>query len=518
MPEDGQGGGAGTRLLLTAAEAFPAFEELVLDAQDRVVMGFRVFDPDTRLRSERAQEVGRTWGDLIGATLDRGVSVRLILSDFDAVARPELHRGTHAAIRKLNAIAEGSAHPDLWTGIAALHPARVGIGPRLLFWPKILGELKATAERLNALDPDERSQALEDMPGVAAYLRKDGGTLRPRRWPVPPLVPASHHQKLAVIDGRTLYIGGLDLDERRYDTPAHDRGSRQTWHDAQVIVEGEAAAAAEAHLEAFPEECERGSTLPRPGLLRTLSAQRSNAQFHVSPKPVVSELTDAHLSGIEAAQKLVYLETQFFRCRKIAQALAEAAHRAPDIGMVLVLPAAPEDVAFEGKTKSDARYGEYLQAKCVDQVRAAFGDRLFIGAPAQHRRESADPDAKGRAALDEAPIVYVHAKLSVFDGASAIVSSANLNGRSLDWDTEAGVELGAPDAARLLDRCLDHWVGGELAAELPRDGALAPALARISQEDAERPPETRRSLLLPYPVAPARRFGRNIPGLPEEIV
>ena len=49
--------------------------------------------------------------------------------------------------------------------------------------------------------------------------------------------------------------------------------------------------------------------------------------------------------------------------------------------------------------------------------------------------------------------------VSIFDGAAAIVSSANLNGRSLRWDTEAGVLLTDPDTvASLRQRLMAHWL------------------------------------------------------------
>ncbi len=60
-----------------------------------------------------------------------------------------------------------------------------------------------------------------------------------------------------------------------------------------------------------------------------------------------------------------------------------------------------------------------------------------MGGAAQRRRMRLRT-RHDRDRLGGAPMIYVHAKVSIFDRSAAIVSSANLNGRSLRWDTEAG--------------------------------------------------------------------------------
>lgn len=113
----------------------------------------------------------------------------------------------------------------------------------------------------------------------------------------------------------------------------------------------------------------------------------------------------------------------------------------------------------------------------------------------------------------------MHAKLSVFDDTAALVSSANLNGRSFRWDTEVGVMLDrAEDVAQIRRRCFEHWLP-EGAAEAFFDPATAVAAWReLARENAGRDPAKRDGFILPYSLAPARRFGRNLPGIPEDIV
>ena len=80
------------QLLITAEEAWPAFERAMLAAKRRVVAGFRVFDPETRLRSEEALEIGETWADLLVHKIEDGVQFDLILSDFDPIVAPDMHQ------------------------------------------------------------------------------------------------------------------------------------------------------------------------------------------------------------------------------------------------------------------------------------------------------------------------------------------------------------------------------------------------------------------------------------------
>jgi phospholipase D1/2 len=221
-------------------------------------------------------------------------------------------------------------------------------------------------------------------------------------------------------------------------------------------VHGQAAAEAETHLDEMLEvvaECKSPATLPT--LLRTISCRRRWPSFTMSPRTLLAEIEAEHLRRIDAARQLIYLETQFFRSLPMARALSEAARRDPALTLLLVVPGAPKSVAFEDSSDGGARYGEYLQARCVKAVCDAFGARCFVMAPAQPRRSNAN----GRETLQSAPLVYLHSKVSIFDDSAAIVSSANLNGRSLRWDTELGVALErTEEVAELRRRCFAHWL------------------------------------------------------------
>ncbi|WP_172330569.1 phospholipase D-like domain-containing protein [Mangrovicoccus sp. HB161399] len=508
------------QLCLTASEAYPALEEAFLSARREIHASFRVFDPATQLRGERARAAGKTWADLVAHVLGKGVHVTLVLSDFDAIARPELHRMANAHARALERLRSGlPGGAGRLTVRLAPHPARMGLLPRLALLPVIRKHLSEHAAALNGMAPAERQAALEESPGIAQHLEERGGKLRVKRLILPDVLPATHHQKLAVFDRSLLYIGGLDLDERRWDTPEHRRAAADTWHDVQVLMEGPVVQEAQAHLDRFLDET-AGRQAPVPGreLLRTLSAARKMPLPFFGPRTLVAELNDVHLEAISRAERMIYLETQFLRDTRLARALARRGREVPELQLVVVLPAAPEDVAFNSDHGIGMRHAEALQVRCLKMLGKAYGRRAYAVCPVQPRAAAPDPDGE-RDTVKGAPQVYVHAKVSVFDDAVGIVSSANLNGRSLRWDTEAGVALRRPEeVAELRDRCMRHWIGGAFSAHGDAFRWRADAWRARARANAARAPQDRKGFAMPYPWAQADDFAVEVPGFPEEAV
>ncbi|MEM9794902.1 MAG: phospholipase D-like domain-containing protein [Pseudomonadota bacterium] len=252
-------------------------------------------------------------------------------------------------------------------------------------------------------------------------------------------------------------------------------------------------------------------------VLRTVSAKVVGRPSFLAPRPIRREIEFALLEAIAKANRLIYIETQFLRDRRISKALARAARRNANLTLILILPAAPEDVAYGHTTRSDARFGEYLQAAAIRRLRRAFSGRLFIGSPVQ----PVAAKGHGRAILHGSPIVYVHAKVAIFDNQLAIVGSANLNGRSLRWDTEVAVALRDPETVRALrNRCMEHMLG--LSAtdrqELFNVDTAVSGWQNVALANAKAAPHDRDGLVVPYLSRPGRRFGRALPAVPEEMV
>jgi len=506
-------------VLLTAAEAFPHLEELFLGAKHQISASFRVFDPETRLHSEAARHHGTTWYDLIVAVLKRGVHLHITLADFDPVNRPDMHHRANRCLRQFNEAGVAAGASARLNAQALTHPARSSLLHRVAFYPAVRRKLSGHARSLNDLAHEKRRSWIEDAPLLADLF----GTvppknhLAPRNDRLPPLIPGSHHQKLAVFDRERLYVGGLDLNDRRFDGPDHDRQSDQTWHDVQLSLSGPIAAVADDHLRAFADETAGNTPAPpRPGLLRTLSSAHPPGFARIGPRPQVREIRARLLEEIAVAERLIYLETQYLRDPSIARALSARARACPKLRLIAILPAAPDDVAFENSTSLDARFGEYLQARCARRIQNAFGPRAVLISPAKPESAQADPSDFD---LEGAPLVYVHAKAAIFDNRCAIIGSANLNGRSLNWDTEVAVAMTHPETVALIrTRLMRHWLPDDVDTTHTDIETAAQNWQRLAARNTGRPPEERMGFIMPFPVERARKFGRWVPGIPPEMV
>ncbi|WP_297771381.1 phospholipase [uncultured Roseovarius sp.] len=505
-------------VLVTAEEAYPAFERAFLAARSEIIASFRVIDLATRLRSAEAQKIGTTWMDLVVHTLDRGVAVRLVASDFDPVAAPDLHQLAWRTLRQVAAVRELTRQPAGLTFTLALHDARTGTVPRLVFYPIVRHKMNQLARTWRDMNEAERDRFRIETPRLQKICYEDGhGRLCFPLRPVD-LFPATHHQKMAVFDRETLYIGGLDLNERRYDTKRHRRAAERTWHDIQVIATGPVAQAAQAHLESFLDSVADRTAPPAaaPGFLRTLSRRRRGVPLRLAPRTLLREIETRHIEAIGKARHLIYLETQFLRHLPLARALERRARACPGLRLIVILPAAPEDAAFDSNQGLDLRYGEYQQVRCLMRLQRAFGpDRFLVASPVQPRRSDSD----GRDALEDAPLIYVHSKVSIFDDFGAILSSANLNGRSMRWDTEAGLYLDQPAHVEALRRrVMGHWLPPQSDAAFLDPQSAFRHWRRLVETNSALPPGKRQGFLVRYDSDVARDIAVPVPGLPDEVV
>lgn len=486
-------------VLITAEEAWPAFERAVLRAQSEIRGSFRVFDLKTRLRSPEAREVGRDWFDLLAHVVARGVKLSLVVSDFDAVMATPLHELTWKTVRQGAALAEiASAAQGQVRISAALHPARAGSLPWGVFLPAVL---KRKWDQITRMNNDRLTRQAV---GLNSSV-------------IPELRTVTHHQKLAVVDDDTLFIGGLDLNERRFDTLDHDRPARDTWSDVHLLIRnGPEVAEAKTHLASFLDVTTGRMDPPAmTHIKRTLSAPRRLQFPYLSPRTVANEIEDAHLAAFRKARQVIHIETQYLRSRVIAGALAEAAAKNPQLSLVLILPALPETLAFDGEDGLDTRFGMALQKEAVEMVQQGFGDRAVIASPVRPVMSS----RQGVTALAGSPMIYVHNKVLVCDDTYALVGSANLNGRSMRWDTEAAVEITDPArVSALRTRLLQHWWFESLPDAARALNTLQPWWAKSIGENGVCLPKNRSGFLVPYDPDNSSELVLPLPGVTENIV
>ncbi|SMC63716.1 phospholipase D family protein [Primorskyibacter flagellatus] len=487
--------------LITAAEGFPALERLALSAEQEYVMSFRIFDPETRTRSPEAKKLGlNTWGDILEHLASNGVALRIVLSDFDPIFTDDLHEQAWQAARLLEKRLKGDVHLT-----CAPHGQMAGKLWHLLMRRGIAAKLREWRER-----------PAEDLTPVEQAILAA----------TPHLRPVTIHQKFAVADSARAVIGGLDVNERRWDDKSHDLPSDETWHDVSMRITGPFCTILRAHFtdtwnealacgapvllgEEAPEEAKEPASSDNIRLVRTLSRPCQGPTV-LGPLPNVTEHEETLVQLFEDARDYVYIETQFFRHAPIAKALASAGSARDDLQLIIVMPTEPDRILFDGDRSWNARHAQSLQISALDQLRKAFGDRLMMLSPA--KTETAPKGADGR--INGAGPIYVHSKVLLIDDAVGMVGSANLNGRSLRWDTEASVLFRDPQAVRhTRERLANKWLGDGHGL----DTTCAADWRSYAEKNAKISPEDRRGFLLPYPYERNKRFARLMPLFPDDM-
>ncbi|HEX8732636.1 MAG TPA: phosphatidylserine/phosphatidylglycerophosphate/cardiolipin synthase family protein [Ktedonobacterales bacterium] len=366
-------------------------------------------------------------------------------------------------------------------GFAAQHGVKVGV----LLWDSPSLGVHITN------DPPEQKRLLEEV-GVDCLL--DNSSLK-----VTHLMEALH-QKCAVVDSRTAFVGGIDLtlqadgDYDRWDTRYHpaespERGSARTvsthpWHDAHLRIQGPVVADVQRNIvQRWMEVAERRDGPQWPGGLPDETpaplAHGAEAQVIRSiPKATyafapdgIHTIREAYTRAVGAAQRFIYLESQYLwpesyhgidtllwggkspEMIAFLDALGDALNRGVRVG--IVLPDHPNC----GRRYSDAGLA-HIRERASEGVAAGRLLALTLGA------DAASAEAPG--GLYYRP-VYVHAKVGIVDDRWLTVGSANLNNRGFGADAELNLSLAAPDVAAELRLAL--WME-HLQASLEESAAL----------------------------------------------
>ncbi len=279
-------------------------------------------------------------------------------------------------------------------------------------------------------------------------------------------VGASHHQKVVVIDDRMAFVGGFDLTNCRWDTPAHAPddphrrhprgGACPPFHDVQMAVDGPVAAAlGELARERWRRATGKTLEATDPGFetdpwppdlepdLRDSRVAIARTEPEYQANPGLQEIKQLYLDAIAAGRDSLYFENQFFSAGAIAEALAArlTAAEGPDIALISRLR---DEGWLEATTMGVLRARLYQRLQCVD---------------AQHRFASFYPHVPGL----EPGFLNVHAKLFIMDDELVTIGSANLSNRSLGLDTECNLAIEAHGDARVRQaiRGLRHRLLGE---------------------------------------------------------
>lgn len=288
-----------------------------------------------------------------------------------------------------------------------------------------------------------------------------------------------HHQKIVVIDGAVAFLGGLDLCDSRWDTRQHLKNDPRRidtrdkpykpFHDIQVGLVGPVVGLIEqlfldgwrmaggldiradasstavsttqaASPAAAAHAAEVAVTLEAHGLaLRGRHVAVSRTEW-VEQGQVISEIQALFERAILAAERLIYIETQYFTSRALAEAMYYrlADNARSKLQIVLVMPdgadSPKEDFVLGNRQRAIRRF--------IADVARHFGHefRLLMSSEAS--------------AAEPCPATFIHSKLMIVDDELLTIGSANFTNRSMLIDREINVawqtQLEAPDGAARL--------------------------------------------------------------------
>jgi phosphatidylserine/phosphatidylglycerophosphate/cardiolipin synthase-like enzyme len=249
-----------------------------------------------------------------------------------------------------------------------------------------------------------------------------------------------HHEKLVVVDDETAFVGGIDLTALggdRLDSADHPRRDGLGWHDSAVRLEGPIVADVAQHfLMRWRATAGEDGNVPEPSTPDEVGDGVEAQLARTVPERLYDpcrhgewSILESYLRALRAAERFVYLESQFLWSPEVCFVLAEKLRRPPsdDFRVIALLPAHPNN----GTDDSRGQVGLQINA----DKEAGEKTTRFLACTLYQPGPGGNP-------------VYVHSKAAVIDDTWVTVGSANLNEHSLFNDTEANVVVRDPAFAR----------------------------------------------------------------------
>ena len=244
--------------------------------------------------------------------------------------------------------------------------------------------------------------------------------INPLKAKTPWLINNRDHRKLLVVDGRTAFIGGINISSVHSSGSAtrgtgNAPGSTIAWRDTHIQIEGPVVGELQKlFMETW--EKQRGRPLARKDYFPALEREGSEIVRAIgsTPDDPYSLIYLTLISAIGNAEKQVYLTNAYFvPDPQLLKALIDAAARGVDVKLILPSQSDSEAVFHAGRS----HYSGLLEG----------GVKLYerLGA-------------------------LLHAKTAVIDGVWSTVGSTNLDWRSfLDNDEINAVILGREFGQRM---------------------------------------------------------------------
>jgi phosphatidylserine/phosphatidylglycerophosphate/cardiolipin synthase-like enzyme len=305
---------------------------------------------------------------------------------------------------------------------------------------------------------------------------------------------ASVHRKIISIDEDTAFCGGIDVTERRWDTREHlphnphrappggeDDGP---WHDASMIVQGPIARELAAYgQDRWENAGGRRMRPPHPTshcwpdhlepTFQDVDIAIARTEPQMDDQEEVREIERLFLDMIASARRWIYAESQYFASKAIAEAIEQRLSQADCPEIVLLNP-----VTADGP----------LEAAIMQPQRAVLLEKL-------NQHPNADRFRVYHPITSEGGEIYCHAKIMIIDDDMLRIGSANLNNRSMGFDSECDLALHAGSdpalqqrfaaiRADLLSEHLSHPAEA-IAARLEETGSLFDVIEHFSARARE---------------------------------
>jgi phosphatidylserine/phosphatidylglycerophosphate/cardiolipin synthase-like enzyme len=298
---------------------------------------------------------------------------------------------------------------------------------------------------------------------------------------------ACHHQKFVVIDGKIAFVGGLDLCSGRWDERDHrvenplrvnaDQSSYRSFHDVQSCHTGPVAhtlaelfktrwkvvAGEELDLPCEPRDTPAELEVTVPIVAKDVAVSRTQAPTSCGGEPV-REIRRLLLDAIDGAEHLIYVENQYFSSDALFRALLKRMTDRSRSHLEIVLIIAKDAEAF-------------LEQLSIGIAQARVIRQLMEVAATNHHCLGVYYPASVGANGEELP-TYIHSKLFLVDDRFLSVGSANMNNRSMGYDTELNVSWeGLPDSE--TSRSIQQVRVNLLAEHTGRDEEMCADLCRV---------------------------------------
>lgn len=459
---------------------FKALENAIDGATSSVLLAYWSLDVTTRMVTDS----GRTWAEMLVDAADRGVKVRILMTDFDPAGWTDSHTGVWSRlVRLLDFAASQGISSDALQVVISRQETEVPAQKMQEVAADMYDKL-ATAMNKQHDKPKTRPTTLLLSPGLwdKLALDKSGAFVPLVPHKAYPAWPGSHHQKLAIIDGQFAFAGGVNIVSTYVDSSKHERPVDEDgvgpWHDAYVKVEGESILRdlvtnyvglwnqGKASMDAFlaVQGKALGSSAPpyaklsmstmkesditiTPGASKTttptLPAQvRRTVSIKGTSKPyftnVRQDIITGYTKAIEQAREFIYIENQYLRENAIRDAILANFGKNDKLVVIVVLPKFTEE-KMRKSADLISLYGSALQHDIVEVLRNTL--KSNIGFYMMQRADNA--------------IVYVHSKLIIIDDKYASIGSANANPRSMWMDSE--LDIAWFDPTTVTDLRLKLW-------------------------------------------------------------